>query len=391
MTKAVVLKPHKEIAVERRHPWIFSGAVATMPGGEEGAITPIHDHRGNALGWGYFNSRSNIIGRILSWNPSASPESIICESLEKAVVWRLPLLPPGTTAYRLVNAEGDNLPGLIIDRYDDVLVLQVHTLGIAHHQEEIVSWLVDKLKPRGIYEKSKGTARRQEGLPDVERVIYGEVPDEVVVTECGLRFAVTVREGQKTGLFLDQRAMRQRVRELAVGRRVLNCFAYAGGFSLYAYAGGAIAVDSVDISARAIGWAERNFILNGGAQERWHTYVADVFTFLTERDLLAYDLVILDPPAFAKRQRDAPAACRGYRELNRLAMAKLRPGALLLTCSCSQPVNEELFREQLFLAALETGRSVQVLERLRHSPDHPVSLFHSEGNYLKGLLLRVDG
>lgn len=401
MEEGIVLKPGKEVVVERRHPWIFSGAVARLPDGDDGGLCPVADARGKVLGWGYFNRRSNIVGRMLSWDATAEPATLVADLLERAVSWRAAVMSPATTAYRLVNAEGDSLPGLTVDLYGDVVVIQVQTLGIERCKGEVVSWLAAKLQPRGIYEKSMGTARRQEGLADSVGVVYGDVADAVVVREYGLSFEVAIREGQKTGLFLDQREMRRRVGELAAGRRVLNCFSYSGGFSLYAHAGGASWVESVDISARAISWADRNYALNGGSgsdvdggggsggDQRWHAQVADVFTFLRDAPL-DYDLVILDPPSFAKRQREATAACRGYRQLNRLALAKMRPDTLLLTCSCSQPVSEELFREQLFLAALDAGRYVQVVERLRHSPDHPVSLFHPEGNYLKGFLLHVS-
>lgn len=361
-----------------------------MPDNADGLLHRICDSRGKPLAWGYVNPASNIIGRIVSFHAESNPEAIITENLQRAAVLRSGLLPEETTAFRLINAEGDSLPGLIVDSYDDILVVQIQTLGMERLKEEVIAWLIKQRQPRGIYERSSGSSRRREGLSDSVRVIYGEVPAEVQIRECGLQFIAAIKEGQKTGLFLDQRAMRQRVRELSAGRRVLNCFAYAGGFSINAYMGGADWVESVDISSRAIAWAEGNFALNKGVSSRWKTHVADVFDFLNACDKLDYDLVILDPPAFAKKQRDTTAACRGYRELHRLALGKLRAGSLLLTCSCSQPVSEELFCEQIFHAALDAKRSVRILERLRHSPDHPVSLFHPEGNYLKGFLLQVD-
>ncbi len=391
MDECVYLKPGKEIPVLRRHPWVFSGAVAKLPIFEEGEILPICSSKGERLGWGMFNRRSSIIGRMVSFNPSATRDEIIPQAISDAVNFRLKWINGGsTTAYRLVNAEGDGLPGLIIDRYGDYLVMQVHALGIERVRSKVIETLIKLLNPIGIYEKSNSPSRRQEGLKDRLECTYGTVPARVIIQENSLKFSVDFVEGQKTGLFLDQRAMRERIGELAKDRRILNCFSYTGGFSLYALHGGAAFVDSVDISEKAVKGIEENILLNGlGDAKNWANHATDVFGFLKENPL-DHDLIILDPPAFAKKKQDLKNACKGYRDLNRLAMQKVKEGALLLTCSCSQHLDEECFIKIIFEAALEAGRSVQILEKQRHGLDHPVSLFHPEGSYLKGLLLRIS-
>ncbi|MCE5317817.1 MAG: class I SAM-dependent rRNA methyltransferase, partial [Parachlamydia sp.] len=336
--KRVVLKPGKEKAIRHRHHWIFSGAVASMPEGDEGALWPVYSSNGQLLGSAYFNQKVNIVGRMVAFG-EISPHDAIRQHLEQAVALRERLFRGSdTNAYRLVNAEGDLLPGLIVDRYDQVLAIQISTLGMDRLRPFIVEELQRLIKPRSIYEKSHMSSRREEGLTDVQGLVLGESVDEVEIRENGLRFLVSIAEGQKTGFFLDHREMRVSVKEMAKDKRVLNCFAYTGGFSIYAAAGGAKLVESVDLSAQAIAWARKNDQLNGFGTPDSHFHVADVFEFLRQRDL-PFDLVILDPPAFAKKQRDVIAACRGYKEINRVAMQKMPKGSLLLTSSCSYHVD----------------------------------------------------
>lgn len=385
----VVLKPRKEIPVLRKHPWIFSGAVASLPAFEDGDLLPVSSSQGERLGWGMFNRRSNIIGRMVSFNPDVDPHVLLSLALERAAFFRKQHARSDTTAYRLVNGEGDNLPGLIVDKYGDYLVFQIHTLGIEKARQEILEFLIRTYNPLGIFEKSTGTSRRHEGLQDRAGIVYGTVPGEILISENGLTFHVDILEGQKTGFFIDQRPMRQRIGELSQGKRILNCFCYTGGFSVYALAGGALNVDSVDISEKAIALTEKNLMLNStNSEKRWDNSSKDVFAFIKESDL-DYDLVILDPPAFAKKQTDLKQACKGYRNLNKAVFQKAQPGMLVLTCSCSQPISEEQFLQAIFEAALEARCSIQVLEKQRHAWDHPVSLFHPEGSYLKGFLLRI--
>lgn len=277
----------------------------------------------------------------------------------------------------------------MVDRYDQVAVIQISTLGMEQLRPFIVEQLQRLLKPRTIYEKSMMTSRREEGLSDVQGLVAGEAVQEVEIRENGLRFVVSIVEGQKTGFFLDHREMRQLIRELAKGKRLLNCFAYTGGFTVYAAAGGALSVDSVDLSAQAIAYARRNDAFNGFATAAERFHVADVFDFLRERPL-DYDLVILDPPAFAKRQRDVVAACRGYKEINRSAMQKMPKGSLLLTSSCSYHVDAGLFQKVLFQASVEAGRTARIIGSHRLASDHPINLSHPEGDYLKSFLLYLE-
>lgn len=386
----VKLKPGKDKPIRNRHHWIFSGAIAQLPEFTNGECLQVCASTGEKLGWGYFNQKTMISGRMLSFGEQL-PEEALYQQLESAVAMRRSLFDDQTTnAYRLINGEGDLLPGLIVDRYRDVLVVQISTLGMQRFRSQIVEWLVKKLSPKSIYEKSLLPSRKEEGLHDEQGALFGDVPASgVEILENGLRFSVSILHGQKTGFFLDHREMRQQVRSLASGKRVLNCFAYTGGFSIYAAAGGAVAVDSVDISAPAMQMAERNMELNGLSSSEHHFYAADVFEFLRERPL-DYDLVILDPPAFAKRQKDVVSACRGYKDINRLAMEKMPKGSILLTSSCSYHVNEELFQTVVFQAAVEAKRTVKIIGRHRIGADHPINICHPESDYLKSLLVYID-
>ena len=295
-------------------------------------------------------------------------------------------MPENCTAYRLINAEGDGIPGLVADIYGKVVVLQATTCGIEKLKESIVEILIKLLAPSSIYEKSQGKAREQEGLESSEKLLYGKKIDEVQIEENGIKFLVRPEAGQKTGFFLDQREMRALVMRHAQGRRVLNCFSYTGGFSLAALKGGAQSATSIDICADALALAERNCALNDFS----HTVVKqDVFDYLKE-STLPFDLVILDPPAFAKKRSDVMNACRGYKEINRLAIQKMPPGSLLLTSSCSHYIDETLFQNLLFQAAHEAGRTVKILSRHHNAFDHPLSLYHPEGHYLKSLLLYIN-
>jgi len=374
----VILKKGKEKPLLNGHPWIFSGAVAQMPPHAAGEIYPIYSAAGDFLGEGYFNAKASIVGRLLS---------NLAQRLEQSIAFRQTLFGPETTAYRVVNGEGDFIPGLIVDKYGDHLVLQVGTLGIERLKNQIVEHLQRLLNPKAIYEKSTLPSRKEEGLSEVQEWLGSPGQEEVEILESGLRFKISLTEGQKTGFFLDQREMRQKVRTRAKGKKVLNCFSYTGGFSVYAAAGGAMKVDSVDISEKAIALARTNLELN--PKVPGNCYVEDVFTFLREHPL-DYDLVILDPPAFAKKQKDVMQGCRGYKDINRVALQKMPPGSTLLTCSCSHFVDERLFQMVVFQAAAEARRAVQIIGRHTLAPDHPINLAHPEGGYLKSLLLRVN-
>lgn len=387
--KAVVLKPGKEKALLQRHHWIFSGAIAKMPLDKEGELLQVFSSKGESLGWGFFNSRCSLRGRLLSFG-SQEPKEALYNAIKAAIVFRRKLYPApvSTNAYRLINGEGDCLPGLIVDQYDSTLVVQSGALGIDLLMPTIVSYLVELVSPKAIYEKSLSTARVEEGLKNRSGWLYGEESKRIEIIENDLKYLVDPVNGQKTGFFLDQAEMRKAVRGFSKGKNVLNCFSYSGGFSISALAGGAFSATSVDISAPAIAMAAENAKLNGFS-ETHKGIAADVFEYLNA-ETLPFDLIILDPPAFAKRKKDVMAACRGYKEINRAAIKKAPKGALLLTNSCSYNVDEKLFQQVVFQAALEAGREVKVIGRHTQSPDHPVNLFHPEGDYLKSLWLYIE-
>jgi len=386
---SAILKPGRDKAIRNRHHWIFSGAVASLPDFDNGGVLPVRSAGGDLLGHAYFNRRASITGRMVSFGDTA-PEDAIRQNVAKALELRLRFFNPAVTnAYRLINAEGDFLPGLVADLYSDVLVLQVGTLGMEKLKHLILELLVEKLKPRNVYEKSDLSSRREEGLKDYEATLYGESVEKVQILEEGLPFLVNIVDSQKTGFFLDQREMRKFVREEAAGRKVLNAFAYTGAFAIYAIKGGAVRADSVESSESAIELARENFTLNGISQDAGSFFNADVFEFL-RRPELDYDYIILDPPAFAKKKSDVIAACRGYKDINRLAIQKVRSEGLVLTFSCSRFVDERLFQQVVFEAAQEAGRRARILQKYRAPFDHPVNVYHPETEYLKGFLLYVD-
>lgn len=387
--KAVVLKPGRDKAVRNRHHWIFSGAIRDLPDFEDGDVLAVRNAAGELLGHGYFNRKSSITGRMLSFRDEP-PEAAVRRGVERALALRARFFDPAVTnARRLVNAEGDGLPGLIADLYDNVLVLQVATLGMEKLKPLVVDLLASALRPRAIIEKSDLPARRDEGLEDFEGLLAGEAVEKVRILENGIPFWVSLVEGQKTGFYLDQRESRNLVRQCAAGRRVLNTFAYSGSFSVCALLGGAVRADSVDTSASAMALAQENFELNSLPSESGVFYTADVFEFLRE-PALDHDFIILDPPAFAKKRTDVVAACRGYKDINRLALQRVRTPGLVLTFSCSHFVDETLFQQVVFQAAHEAGRRVRILQKHRQAFDHPVNVYHPETVYLKGFLLYVD-
>lgn len=386
--KKVVLKPGKEKPLHQRHHWIFSGAIKDLPSFEDGEVMSVYSSEGEHLGSAYFNRKAKIIGRMLAFDKK-SPEEAIKKQLDEAIALRRSFFQEkNTTAFRLVNGEGDLLPGLIVDKYGEVLVLQFSTVGMEKWKAWIVDYLVSALHPKCIFEKSNLPSRKEEGLGISQGLLYGqELTGEVEILENNLRFLVDIAQGQKTGFFLDHREMRKWIKELSANKRVLNCFSYTGGFSVYAAAGGASKIDSVDISSSAVQLAERNMSLNGFDKAGF--FAEDVFEFLRQKQL-EYDVVILDPPAFAKKQKDVIPACRGYKDINRLAMQKMPAHSLLLTSSCSYHVNEALFQTVVFQAAVEAGRTVRIIGRHRMAIDHPINICHPESDYLKSLLLYLE-
>lgn len=385
---AVILKKGRDKPVRQRHHWIFSGAVKRFPPFEDGDILQVQSSDGDFLGYAYFNRRSSIVGRMLSFDET-EPRQAIEANFLSALSLRRTLVEPETNAYRVVNGEGDGLPGLVVDRFDNILVIQIATLGMEKLKDYIVGLLVRALAPLSIFEKSNLPTRREEGLPMFEGHLYGEPRETVEIQESGLRFLVEIPKSQKTGFFLDLRPMRRLVTSLARGRRILNCFSYTGAFSVAALAGGAASIVSVESSERASALAEQNFALNGFPTAGHRFQTGDVFEFLRQDDQ-SYAFVILDPPAFAKRKEDVARACRAYKDINRLALRRIAPGGLLLTFSCSYHVDSSLFQQVIFQAAAEAGKKARILQRHRLAYDHPINIYHPESEYLKGLLLYVE-
>lgn len=390
MTKLkVVLKLGKEKAILNRHHWIFSGAVAQLPTFENGALLPVYSHGGALLGTAYFNRCSTIVGRMIAFDETA-PLLAIEQRLQQAFDLRQTLFDPSiTNAYRLINAEGDGLPGLIIDCYNDVIVMQIATLGMEKLKSYVVKWLIDHLHPKVVYEKSESSSRQQEGLNAFSGLLFGSDLAPVEACENGLKFIIDFEHGQKTGFFCDQRQMRQQVKALSAGKSILNCFAYTGGFTVYALAGGALQVDSVELSEQAMSFVKKNININCFDTSKARFYEEDVFEFLRNNPL-KYDLIILDPPAFAKKRGDIIPACRGYKDINRLALKKMPARSWLLTCSCSHFIDESLFQKVLFQASIEAGRRVRIISRHQMAQDHPINICHPESDYLKSFLLYVE-
>jgi 23S rRNA (cytosine1962-C5)-methyltransferase len=387
--KKIFLKKGREVAIEQgHHPWIFSGALDEVP--EEfssGDIASVYSFEGRFLGIGYFHVENSLSGRILSFEKKEIG-LVLEEKIRKAYAFRQSLFDfSKTNAFRLINAEEDGLPGLIVDFYDGVLVLQIGTCGMEKLKELIVQTLITILSPKTIYEKSNSAARLQEGLDKREGLIYGDNVSEIEVLENGIRFAVSIVDGQKTGFFLDQREMRRKIGELSKGKTVLNCFSYSGGFSLYALKGGAKKVISVDTCSKAVELARKNTEINGFSLDDHQIVQQDVFAFLENQDLSDVDLIILDPPAFAKKRQDVESASKGYRQLAEMVFAKCKKGSFLLSCSCSYFIDADLFQKILFQAAAPHKKEVQILSGHIQAMDHPISLYHPEGDYLKSLLV----
>lgn len=405
MNPRVVIKKGRERPVRQRHPWVFSGAVQRVEGEPEaGDLVEVISSQGELMARGYFNPASQILVRLLAWAQGGQCESIDEEfwraCLTRAIATRTDLLAnSNTSACRLVNAESDGLPGLVVDRYGDWLVLQSLTLGVERRKTSLVELLTrvyqsTNLPLLGIYERSDVDVRGKEGLEPASGVLWGrEPPDLIEILENGHRFLVDVKAGHKTGFYLDQRDNRARVAPYCAGREVLNGFAYTGAFAVYALAEGASVVINVDTSAEALALAERNVALNRPSADLAScTYqVADVFGQLRAYRAAKrqFDLIILDPPKFVLSRSHTDRASRGYKDVNWVALQLIRAGGVLVTFSCSGLLPAELFQKILFGAALDAEREVQILERLSQASDHPVLLTFPESEYLKGFVCRV--
>jgi len=382
----IVLKKGRDVALRHGHPWIFSGAIAAVEGKPEpGDIVSAADVAGRPLGLGFYNS-GDIAFRLLTDDPTARIDAGFWrQRMERALALRRRIVPPDTDAFRLINAEGDGLPGLVCDCYGPWLVMTIGTAGMEKWRETLIGLLQELLAPAGIYERSEGRSRQLEGLSDRIGTAAGDVPERVEILENGLRFEVDLLAGQKTGFFLDQRQNREMVGAFSRSN-VLNCFSYTGGFSVYAGRGEASRVVSVEASAAANEIASRNLERNGFSLEQHPVLTANVFDYLRETEE-TFDMIILDPPAFAKSRKDVERSARGYKEINLQAARLLKEGGLLVTFSCSNPIGPELFEKIVLGALRDVGKTAQLLRLLGPSADHPVNLAHTEGRYLKGLLL----
>jgi len=392
----LTLKPGREKSLLRRHPWVFSGAVERVEGNPvSGETIDVLDAKGHFVARAAYSPSSQIRARVWSFDPSEQVDAAFFRRrIRTALAHRATLsLASVTDAFRLIHAESDQIPGLIVDRYGDVLVLQSLTAGCEFWRETLADLLLEETGASTIYERSDADVRELEGLAPHVGPLRGTCPERITITEYALRFTVDIAHGHKTGFYLDQRHNRQRVGQLARGRDVLNCFCYTGGFTVHALAGGANAVLSIDSSADALALGRENVAINGLSAEKAEWLEGDVFQLLRKlRDQArSFDMIILDPPKFAATAAQAERAARGYKDINLLAFKLLRPGGILVTFSCSGGVDADLFQKIVAGAALDAGVDASIVEHLSQGGDHPVSLHFPEGAYLKGLICLKNG
>lgn len=391
----IMLRPGKEESLKRFHPWVFSGAIARKPDLlAEGDVVRVVTSNGNFLGVGHYQIGS-IAVRILSFHDVPVDTAFYATIIEQAYRLRqtLQLIRPDNNTFRLVHGEGDHLPGLIVDIYGGTAVIQAHSVGM-HKDLNLIVAALKQVLPEDLAEhvfyKSEGTLPYKADINAVDTYLLGGEQVQDVALENGLKFHIDWLKGQKTGFFIDQRDNRTLLEQYAEGRHVLNMFCYTGGFSVYALRGGAASIDSVDSSPKAVTLTDRNVTLNFGEEPRHNAVADDAFKFLKQVPGSKYDLIVLDPPAFAKHRGAINNALQGYKKLNLSAMEKLAPGGLLFTFSCSQAITRDQFRLAVFSAAAISGRRVRILHQLTQPADHPVNIYHPEGEYLKGLVLWVE-
>ena len=382
--RVLALKTGRERVVANRHPWIFGGAVGRESGPDDAAIADLVDGRGARVASGFHSLHSQIRLRALTFGDEALTAELLRARIDAAIERRAGIRVDATNAVRLIHAEGDELSGLVVDLYNDVVVIEIANAGLDRLRALVVDAIQQRLSPRVIYFKNDIPARRLEQL-STEGETIGEGGATTTVLENGLRFRVDPPSGQKTGFFLDQRENRALARTLAGGRRALNLFAYSGAFGVYAAAGGARSVENVDISPAAIELGRVNHELNGAEAT---FVVADAFQYVRQAGQ-QFDLIVCDPPAFAKSRGEVDRAARGYKDVNLFAMKLLAPRGLMMTFSCSGHMSLDLFQKVIFAAALDAGRRVSIIKRLTAGVDHPVSLYCPEGEYLKGFLIEV--
>lgn len=392
--KKIILKAGKEKSLLRRHPWVFSGAIGCVTGDPvDGDTIQIYSNQGVFLAHAAYHSKAPIAARVWSWRQDEYiDDAFFYRKFLQAIALRKDLgLRQQSTGFRLVHGESDGLPGLVIDQFDRVLVIQIGSVGAERWRETFLEILKALCDPVCIYERSDTDVRELEGLQKRTGILWGGLPHELMIEENSLRFAVDVAHGQKTGFYLDQRDNRAKIRSLAQGKDVLNCFCYSGGFSIYAQQGGAKSILSVDSSEEALKLAQHNSALNRLNTDSLEWQCADVFQMLRKlRDgNRKFDLIILDPPKFAPTAAFAAKAARGYKDINLLAFKLLKPGGILATYSCSSGISNDLFQKIVAGAALDADVNAHIIAQQMAAPDHPILLNFPEGAYLKGLLLRV--
>ncbi len=387
----IILKKGREKPLLRGHPWVFSGAVERIEGeAAPGDLGEVYSTEGRFLGIGHLNPRSQILFRLLSSRQEEIGVSFFRNRILNAFRLREQWLKVVTNAYRMVNGEGDFLPGLVVDRYGDVLVVQFLTAGMDRQRELFVDFLASEFHCETIYERSDVALRREEGLPESRGLLLGkDAADWIEIEEWDCRFRINVKEGQKTGFYLDQRANRQRLREISRGKSILDVCCYTGAFSVHAGRGGAKEFTLIDSSREALEMAEVHFKMNRLEGIPRQSIRGDAFDVMRRLEP-EYDVIILDPPPFAKKKSALPRASRGYKDLNLQAFRLLRPEGILFTFSCSHHMDWDLFQKVVFAAAVDAGRQVQIIGRMSHPVDHPINLCHPEGEYLKGLICQVS-
>lgn len=390
----IMLKSGKDASLRRFHPWVFSGAIKKIYGGEpqEGEVVAVVDNKDEFLGLGHFQIGSIAI-RIFSWEPIEIDYEFWKSKFEKAIAYRKQIGIIGmenTNVYRLIHAEGDNMPGLIMDYYNGTVVMQAHSIGMHLLRERFVEILKELMGDdlKAVYEKSEATLPHKANIEPQDGYLYGE-SESGIVEEYGNKFNIDWVKGQKTGFFIDQRENRKMLAEYSKGKKVCNVFGYTGGFSIFSLAAGAELVHSVDASKLAIDLTDENVKLNFGEDANHKGFAMDAFDFFdsAEED---YDVIILDPPAFAKHQKVLHNALQGYKRINQRALEQIKPGGIIFTFSCSQAVSKENFRKSVFAAAANAKRNVKILHQLSQPHDHPINIYHPESEYLKGLVLFVE-
>ena len=392
----VILKPKKEESLQRFHPWVFSGAIQNIEGKPaEGDLVEVLDSKRHFLAIGHYQIGS-IAVRVISFDSEQIDDNFWCRKIQLAYAMRvsLGLVAPGhNNTYRLVHGEGDSLPGLIVDVYDDTAVMQAHSVGMHETREALAKAIVENVpEVKSIYYKSETTLPYKADITPEDGYLIGSDSKKYIGIENGLSFQMDWLKGQKTGFFVDQRENRSLLERYSAGKSVLNMFCYTGGFSVYAMRGGAELVHSVDSSAKAIELTDKNIELNFPDDTRHRSFAEDAFKYLNNLHTLdrQYDLIVLDPPAFAKHREALRNALKGYKRLNAKAFEQIKPGGILFTFSCSQVVTKDQFRLAVFSAAAESKRNVRILHQLTQPADHPINIYHPEGEYLKGLVLWVE-